>query len=79
MSRTKIILGLGRETVEHRATYRGLFRVHIDPEMLKAVRQATQVNRVFGAANFQTRIEATLGLRIAKQKPGPRHRETSPR
>jgi hypothetical protein len=36
LSRTKIISGLGREPAERQATYRDLFRVHIDPEMLKA-------------------------------------------
>ena len=61
-------LRLGRKPAERQATYRDLFRVHINPEMLKGVRQATQSNRVFGADYFQTQIEAKLALRIAKQK-----------
>ena len=69
-------LRLGREPAERQAVYRDLFRVHIDPELLKAVRQATQTNRVFGAAYFQKQIEAALTLRIAKRKPGPQRRET---
>ena len=70
-------LRLGREPAERRAVYRELFRVHIDPELLKAVRQATQTNRVFGTEYFQQQIEAALALRIAKRKPGPRKRECS--
>ena len=61
-------LRLGREAAERQVTYRDLFRVHINPEMLKGVRQATQSNRVFGGDYFQTQIEAKLALRIAKQK-----------
>jgi hypothetical protein len=45
--------------------------------LLKAVRQATQTNRVFGAEYFQQQIEAALALRIAKRKPGPRRNESS--
>jgi putative transposase len=69
---------LGRESAERQAAYRDLFRVHIDPELLKAVRQATQTNRVFGAEYFQKQIEVALALRIAKRKPSPRRRESSP-
>ena len=58
------------------AVYRDLFRVHIDPELLKGLRQATQTNRVFGADYFQKQIEAALAVRIAKRKPGPRRRES---
>ncbi|MGH8628143.1 MAG: transposase [Gammaproteobacteria bacterium] len=68
-------LRLGTEPAERQAVYRDLFRVHIDPELLRAVRQATQTNRVFGADYFQQQIEAALALRIAKRKPGPRKRE----
>jgi hypothetical protein len=53
-------LRLGREPAERQATYRDLFRVHIDPEMLKGVRQATQSNRGFCADYFQTQIEAKV-------------------
>jgi putative transposase len=67
----------GTEPAERQAVYRDLFRVHIDPELLRAVRQATQTNRVFGADYFQQQIEAALALRIAKRKPGPRKRECS--
>ena len=58
-------LTLGRDPVERQATHRDWFRVHVDPE--KAIRHATQANRVFGADYFQTQIEATIALRIAKQ------------
>ncbi len=71
-------LKLGGEPTMQQAAYRDLFRVHLDPELLKAVRLATQTNRVFGAEYFQKQIEATLALRIAKQKPGPRRRKPSP-
>jgi hypothetical protein len=71
-------LRLGREPAERQATYRDLFRVHIDPEMLKGVRQATQSNRGFCADYFQTQIEAKVALRIGKQKPRPRGEKLAP-
>jgi hypothetical protein len=67
----EVHLRLGREPADRQSTYWDLFRVHIDPEMLKGVRQATQSNRVFGADYFETQIEAKLASRIAKQKLGP--------
>jgi putative transposase len=53
-------LSLGREPAERQAVYRDLFRVHIDSELLKAIWQAIQTNRVFGAEYFQKQIEAAL-------------------
>ena len=64
-------LRLGTEPAERQAAYRELFRAHIDPGMLKAIRQATQTNRVFGSELFQKQIEAALALHIQKHKPGP--------
>ena len=58
------------------AVYRDLFRVHIYPELLKGLRQATPTNRVLGADYFQKQIETALAVRIAKQKPGPRGKES---
>jgi hypothetical protein len=55
--------------------YRDLFRVHIDPELLKGLQQATQTNCVFCADYFQKQIEAALAVRIAKRKPGPRGKD----
>lgn len=46
-------LRLAAEPAMRQAVYRDLFRVHIDPELLKGLRQATQTNRVFGADYFQ--------------------------
>jgi putative transposase len=68
-------LRLGREPAERQALYRELFRMHIEPESLKAVRQATQMNRVFGAEYFQKQIEAALAVRIVKRKPGPQPKQ----
>ena len=65
-------LGLGAEPNERQAAYRALFEAHIDPELLQAIRQGTQTNRVFGAAQFQKQIETTLALRLEKRKPGPK-------
>ena len=70
-------LRLGAEPAERQAAYRELFRAHIDPEMLKAIRQAAQTNRVFGSELFQKQIKAALTLPIQKRKPGPRRKESS--
>lgn len=69
-------LRLGTEPAERQAAYRELFRAHIDPEMLKAIRQATQTTRVVGSELFQKQIEAALAF-IQKRKPGPRRKESS--
>jgi putative transposase len=70
-------LRLGSDPAERQAAYRELFRAHIDPGILKAIRQATQTNRVFGSELFQNPIEAALALPIQKRKPGPRRKESS--
>ncbi len=53
-------LRLRREPAERQALYRELFRMHIEPESLKAVRQATQMNRVFGAEISKSRLKLLL-------------------
>lgn len=68
-------LGLGAEPGERQAVYRELFRAHIDPELVHAVRQATQTNRVVGAEYFQKQIETALALRLEKRKPGPQKKD----
>jgi hypothetical protein len=70
-------LRLGTDLAERQAAYRELFRVHIDSETLKAIRQAAQTNRVFGSELFQKQIEAALALHIQKRKPGSRRKESS--
>jgi putative transposase len=70
-------LRLGTEPAGRQAAYRELFRAHIAPEMLKAIRQAAQTNRVFGSELFQKQIEAALALHIQKCKLGPRRKESS--
>lgn len=47
-------LRLGTDPAKRQAAYRELFRAHIDPEMLKAMRQATQTNRVWLGAVSET-------------------------
>jgi hypothetical protein len=75
LSRTKIISGLGESPPSGKLFTGACFGCTFDPELLKAVRQATQTNRVLGAEYFQKQIEAALALRIAKRKPGPQSRE----
>jgi len=70
-------LRLGTDPAERQAAYRELSQAHIAPEMLKAFRQATHTNRVFGSELFQKQIEAALALQIQKRKPGPRRKESS--
>jgi len=57
-------LGLGAVPGERQDAYRALFKAHTEPELLQAIRQGTQTNRVFGAAQFQKQIETTLALRL---------------
>ena len=63
-------LRLGRSTEERREAYRNLFRRQLEPEVLTAIREATIGNIALGSRRFQEGIEAALGRRAGRGKPG---------
>ena len=44
---------LGRNQESRREAYRGLFKAHLDPEMLDQIRSATNGNYALGSSRFQ--------------------------
>ncbi len=61
---------LGRSAEERRQAYRDLFKAALDPDMMSAIRQATNGNYALGSNRFQAEIEAALGRRAHRGKPG---------
>jgi putative transposase len=55
---------LGSHDAERQTTYRALFKAHIDPETLTAIRETTNKGRVLGSLHFKQEIEAHLGRRV---------------
>jgi putative transposase len=50
--------------------YRDLFRVHLEPELIGEIRQATNGNYVLGDSRFSAEIEAMLRRRVTPGKAG---------
>lgn len=63
-------LKLGRSAESIRENYRGLFKAHIDPEVLKDIRKSTNGNYVLGNERFQDEIASMLKRRVILGKPG---------
>lgn len=63
-------LRLGRSDADRREAYRGLFRAHLDPELIGQIRSATNGNYALGGPRFQREIEAALGRRAHRGKAG---------
>jgi putative transposase len=63
-------LRLGRSAEERREAYRYLFRMQLEPNVLTAIREATTGNIALGSHRFQDAIEAALGRRARRGKPG---------
>ena len=61
---------LGNTESERQEAYKELFRTDIDPDVVKQIREATNGNYALGSKRFQAHIEATLGRRAIRGKPG---------
>jgi REP-associated tyrosine transposase len=61
---------LGRNEEQRREAYRELFKVHLDPELLSEIRQATNGNFALGGRKFQAKIEAAVGRRAVRGVAG---------
>ena len=65
-------LRLGSSTASRQASYRALFTANVDPGVIDAIRVATNGNIVLGDVRFQLQIEAALGRRSYRGRPGRR-------
>ena len=57
-------LRLGSMEMNRQAAYRALFAAHLDPEDVKAIRNATNGNYVLGDSRFQAEIAEMLKRRV---------------
>jgi putative transposase len=63
-------LRLDRDDHARRSAYRELFKVHMEPEAVEQIRQATNGNFALGDESFRRQIEAALGRRAERRAPG---------
>ena len=61
---------LGQSEFERQTAYQSLFRAHLDPDTLKAIRTATNGNYVLGDNRFQEYIARMLNRRVTPGKSG---------
>ena len=63
-------LRLGRSEDERRASYRELFKAHLDPARMTEIRNATNGNYALGNQRFKADIEHALNRRATPGKSG---------
>jgi hypothetical protein len=63
-------LRLGHTELERKTAYNSLFRSNLDPERLRAIRDATNGNFVLGGKRFQQDIARRLQRRVTPGKSG---------
>jgi putative transposase len=61
---------LGRSETGRREAYRLLFRGELDPEKVDEIRLATNGNFALGGERFRQQMEAALGRKASRGKPG---------
>ncbi|MDC8759289.1 transposase [Janthinobacterium fluminis] len=76
LSRHPVYEAMGADGVARQDAYRGLFREALRPELLRAVRKATNGNFALGSEAFARQVEAALHRR-AGPRPAGRLRGTA--
>lgn len=61
---------LGSTSEERRHVYKGLFRTHINSDVIDTITTSTCENRVLGSEQFKDEIEVALSVKIRKKKAG---------
>ena len=61
---------LDRDDTTRREAYRGLFKAHLDPELVDNIRKATNGNFALGGERFQKETEVMLGRRAVRGHAG---------
>jgi len=63
-------LKLGRLDTERQQAYRALFKAHLEPERIEAIRQATNSNYALGDERFRDEVEHMLKRRASPGRSG---------
>ena len=71
-------LCLGRNESERREEYRESFGSHVEPDLLKEIRAATNGGFALGNEAFRREMERALGRRVVKGSPGRRKCDLTP-
>ena len=66
---------LGQTDTKRQSGYQSLFKAHLDPETLQAIRAATNGNYVLGDNRFQETIARMLNRRVTPGKSGRPEKE----
>jgi putative transposase len=66
---------LGSDDEMRKASYRELFRYHLDPGMIDKIRTATNGNYALGSSRFQKQMKAALNRRVTPGKSGRPRKE----
>jgi len=70
---------LGDDPLQRQAAYRELFRVHLDAELVHAIRGALNEELVLGRDDFKDKIEQMINRQVRRGKEGrPRVGESEP-
>ena len=70
-----IYIDLDRDEKKRQAAYDDLFRIELDPEVLIAIRTATNKGKVLGNVRFKAEIAAMTGRRVDSARPGRKRKE----
>ncbi|MBI1905705.1 MAG: transposase [Rhodocyclales bacterium] len=63
-------LALGRSAEQRREAYRELFGSHLDFEIVREIREATNGNYALGSERFRREVEVMIGRRVSRGNPG---------
>lgn len=65
-----VYLALGKDANERQASYRELFKHHVDGKLLEDIRLAVNKGMALGSERFKTEIESLSGRRMIAKKMG---------
>jgi len=71
-------LRLASSDETRRALYRGLFRAHLDEELVRDIRDATNGNYALGSERFKEEIARALSRRVSRASAGRPARQSRP-
>lgn len=71
----RLYKALGKDEAERQGAYRRLFRSELAPDVIDAIRSATNGNHALGNERFAEQVSAALGQRAIKGKAGRPRKE----
>jgi len=66
----RLYKALGLDDAQRQAAYRQLFLRELDPDVMDAIRSATNGNYALGTERFTNQVSAALGQRVVRGKAG---------